>query len=99
MPEMDGFEAAAKIRANPQLKKQKLVAITASVFPEFKESSYLDRYKILCQKLMLERHYSQSCLIWSKDDLSFGNVADEISIESFIYSFIGHLTGQIKEFR
>jgi hypothetical protein len=69
-----------------------------NVFSEFKESSYMDRYKILCKKLMLERHYSQSCLIWSKDDFSFGNVADEISIESFLYSFIGHLMGQMKEF-
>ncbi len=69
------------------------------VFPEFNGSSYLDRYRILCQKLMLERHYSQCCLMWSKNDLSFGNVADEISIESFIHSFVGHLIGQLKEFK
>ena len=69
------------------------------VFPEFNGGSYLDRYRILCQKLMLERHYSQCCLMWSKNDLSFGNVADEISIESFIYSFVGHLIGQLKEFK
>lgn len=69
------------------------------VLPEFIGGSYLDRYKILCQKLMLERHYSQCCLLWSKNDLSFGNVADDISIESFIYSFIGHLVGQLKEFK
>jgi len=69
------------------------------VFPEFNGGSYLDRYRILCQKLMLERHYSQCCLMWSKNDLSFGNVADEISIESFIHSFVGHLIGQLKEFK
>jgi hypothetical protein len=69
------------------------------VFPEFNGGSYLDRYRILCQKLMLERHYSQSCLMWSKDDYSYGNVEDDISIESFILSFIGHLIGQLKEFR
>lgn len=69
------------------------------VLPEFNGGSYLDRYEILCKKLMLERHYSQCCLLWSKNDLSFGNLADEISIESFIYSFAGHLIGQIKEFK
>ena len=69
------------------------------VFPEILNSSYLDRYKILCQKLMLERHYNQCCLLWSKSDLSFGDVATEISIESFLHSYIGHLMGQLKEFK
>ena len=69
------------------------------VLPEFIGSSYIDRYRILCQKLMLERHYNQCCLIWSKDDLSYGNVSDEISIESFLHSYIGHLLGQLKEFK
>jgi hypothetical protein len=69
------------------------------VFPEFNNCSYLDRYRILCQKMMLERHYSQTCLIWSKRDLSYGNVKEEISIETFLLSFIGHLIGQLKEFK
>ncbi len=69
------------------------------VLPGFIGGSYLDRYKILCQKLMLERHYSQCCLMWSNQDLSFGNVAEEISIDSFLHSFIGHLIGQLKEFK
>jgi len=69
------------------------------VFPEFIEGSYIDRYKILCKKLMLERHYSQTCLIWSKNDFSYGNVKDEISIETFLHSFVGHLIGQLKEFK
>lgn len=69
------------------------------VLPEFIGGSYLDRYKILCQKLMLERHYSQCCLMWSNQELSFGNVADEISIDSFLHSFVGHLIGQLKEFK
>ncbi|MGB5982784.1 MAG: PaeR7I family type II restriction endonuclease [Nonlabens sp.] len=69
------------------------------VLPEFIGGSYLDRYKILCQKLMLERHYSQCCLMWSNQDLSFGDVADETSIDSFIHSFVGNLIGQLKEFK
>lgn len=34
-----------------------------AVLPEFEGCSYLDKYKLLCQKLMLERHYSQCCLL------------------------------------
>lgn len=37
MPGMSGLEAAAKIRANPKICETKLIAITASVFPEFKQ--------------------------------------------------------------
>jgi len=69
------------------------------VFPEFIGCSYLERYKLLCQKLMLERHYNQCCLLWSTENESYGDVADELSIESFINSFQGHLIGQLKEFR
>lgn len=69
------------------------------VFPEFNGCSYLERYKILCQKLMLERLYNQCCLLWSRDDFSYGNVSHEISIEAFIESFAGHLIGQFREFK
>lgn len=70
-----------------------------NVMPEFENSSYLDRYKILCEKLMLERYYSHCCLMWTNDALEYGGMADEIYIESFIYSFVGHLFGQLQEFR
>lgn len=68
-------------------------------FAAFKNTSYIDRYKILCQKLMLERHYTQCGLLWTKNDYTFGDVEQSISIDSFIRSFIGHLTGQLNEFR
>jgi len=68
------------------------------VFKEFNNTSYLERYKLFCQKLMLERLYSQCCLIWVTNDHDFGNVEESISIDSFLYSFIGHLTGQLHEF-
>ena len=67
-------------------------------FTEFQGASYLDRYKILCQKLMLERHYSQCGLIWSSKDCLFGDVEPSISIDTFIRSLIGHLMGQMNEF-
>lgn len=69
------------------------------VFKEFKDTSYLDRYKLFCQRLMLERIYSQCCLIWVTNDHNFGDVEASISIETFLYSFIGHLTGRLHEFK
>lgn len=69
------------------------------VFKEFAGGSYIDRYKILCERLMLERHYNQCCLIWSTNDSSYGEISNETSIESFLHSYIGHLIGQLKEFK
>jgi hypothetical protein len=69
------------------------------VFKEFQNTSYIDRYKLFCQKLMRERHYSQCCLIWSTNDYQFGNVESSISIEAFLHSFIGQLSGQLHEFK
>lgn len=69
------------------------------VFPEYLDCSYIGRYEILCKKLMRERHYSQSCLLWTQQDASFGNISDETSIEAFLHSFIGHILGQLREFK
>ena len=69
------------------------------VFKEFIGGSYLDRYRILCQKLILERHYNHCCLLWSKADYTYGDIAKDISIDSFLNSFIGHLLGQLNEFK
>lgn len=68
------------------------------VFEEFHNTSYIDRYRLFCQKLMLERHYSQCCLLWSTDNFEYGNVEENISIEAFLHSFIGQLMGQLHEF-
>jgi hypothetical protein len=68
------------------------------VFNEFQNTSYLKRYQLFCQKLMLERLYSQTCLIWVTSDHQFGDLEASISIETFLNSFIGHLIGQLQEF-
>ena len=69
------------------------------VRPEFKNSSYLDRYKILCERLVLEHKYSAVSLIATSDKDSYENLAENISIESFLNSFRGHLLGLSDEFK
>lgn len=69
------------------------------VLPEFKAASYLDRYRILCQKLILERHYSMASLVCTNGPDHFEDVSEDTSIEKFICSFVGHLIGNINEFR
>ncbi len=60
---------------------------------EFDGANYLNRYKILCQKLILERHYSSSALLWTNDKKEFGDVSNDISIARFVQSFASYLLG------
>lgn len=64
---------------------------------EFKGSSYLDRYVLFCQKLMQERHYSATSLIWTDSNMKFGSLASDISFEAFIFSFMGFVQGKLKD--
>lgn len=65
---------------------------------EFLNTSYLDRYKILCQKLMLEKHYNAASVVWSNSKKEFGCLDDDLSIDSFINSYIGFLYGKLSGF-
>lgn len=69
------------------------------VSPEFEGASYIDRYRIFCEKLMTERLYTSSCLLWTADSITYGNVTEELSIERFITSLQGYLLGCKDEFK
>ena len=69
------------------------------VLPEFHDATYLDRYRILCQKLILERHYSMAALICTSGPEHYEDVSEDTSIDRFLQSFIGHLIGNLHEFR
>jgi len=72
------------------------------VFKEFIRTSYLDRYKILCKKLMLERHYNSASMIWTSNNLdsniTYGYMDNELSFDRFVESFVGFLRGKMSEF-
>lgn len=66
---------------------------------EFNNANYLDRYRILCQKLILERHYTATALLWTSDAKSYGDMAADISIQRFLISFANYLNGVKDEFK
>ena len=68
------------------------------VLDEFKNTSYLDRYSILCRKLILERYYTSTALLWTSDADAYGDVAEDISINTFLSAFSGYLQGVANEF-
>jgi type II restriction enzyme bstVI len=68
------------------------------VLPEFEDASYMDRYKILCTKLMTERLYTAACLIGTSDSKTFRDVSEDLSIGRFVKSLQGYLIGCSDEF-
>lgn len=68
------------------------------VRPEFQNTSYVERYMLFCQKLMQERHYTSTALILTNKEMTFASPDNEISIDTFLMSFMGYLQGKIKEF-
>ena len=67
--------------------------------PEFKGATYIDRYRILCQKLMLERHYTSTALMWTSSADVYGDVSADVSIITFLSAFAGYLIGVANEFK
>lgn len=68
------------------------------VLPEFENASYIERYRILCEKLVTERLYSATCLISTKDSDTFNDVTEGLSITRFVSSLKGFLIGCENEF-
>lgn len=65
------------------------------VFKEFQGASYLKRYDVLCQRLVLEQLYTATALITSprsaKDSGEFGQMSDLTSLKTFVATLAGHL--------
>ena len=66
---------------------------------EFIDSTYLDRYRILCQRLVLEHKYNAVALITTTGCDNYESIAENISIDTFINSFFGYLLGLTDEFK
>ncbi len=66
------------------------------VFPEFKQSSYLKRYEILCHRLLRERLYDGVCLLLTRREAGlkghFTEPDAELSFNRFAASLIAHVT-------
>lgn len=65
------------------------------VFKEFKGASYLDRYDILCRKLVQEQLYTTSTLIASPRNAfsngAFSELSELTGLKTFVTSFAGHI--------
>lgn len=68
------------------------------VFREFEGASYLQRYDLLCQRLMKERLYTTAALIASSRGADQAGVhapmSDMTSFKTFVASLAGHIAGE-----
>lgn len=74
------------------------VRLAPSIFPPdkvFHHTSYADRYRILCQRMVLERKYNSATLLLSPrgNDGAYTEPSDDLSMTSFLKSLYGHLIG------
>jgi len=68
------------------------------VFTEFQETSYLQRYDLLCQKLARERLYTTASVIASprsaSENGSFCSLSPMTSLKTFVTSLAGHIAAE-----
>jgi hypothetical protein len=74
------------------------VGITSPSFkpdPIFNNTSYEDRYRILCQRMILEQKYDAATLLLAKRsaDGSYREPSAELGVSHFLHSLYGHLIG------
>lgn len=70
------------------------------VFPEFKHVSYVERYEILCRKLVRERHYNAACFLLSPSDGGeegkCTEPAKDLSFRAFVKSLTAHAAAYVQ---
>lgn len=68
------------------------------VFPEFQGASYLKRYDILCQRLMLEQLYTTASIIASPRSAvttgEFVDFSEMTGLRAFVTSLAGHIAAE-----
>ena len=86
-------DAIESSRPMPQVRSRRF-----KTFPEFEAASYLQRYEILCRRMVLEQLYTNaSMIISSREDGIYGEYSDmsEItSLKRFVASFSGHIAAE-----
>jgi hypothetical protein len=69
-----------------------------NVFAEFRDASYVQRYVLLCQRLVRERLYDAACLVMSNAETGVRGVFREPSPECSFRDFAMSLTGRVVAF-
>lgn len=65
---------------------------------EYRETSYADRYNLLCQRLVQEQLYTASTVLLSPrtsvDDGSYSELSEMTGLKTFVTTFAGHVAAE-----
>lgn len=88
-------------KSNKSTSVVKLKEPYYKVMKEFKNTSYLDRYSIFCEKLIRKKLYNNCALLFTSKikKIEHGNIKEDIWIENFINSLTGFLNGKKNLFK
>jgi hypothetical protein len=66
--------------------------------PEFQGASYIERYNLLCKKLVQEQLYTTTAVLASPQSAiktgKFSDVSEMTSLKNFVTSFAGHIAAE-----
>jgi hypothetical protein len=81
--------------ANKSTRPVKLAATPFKIDPIFPGTSYAERYRILCQRMVLERHYNGATLLLAPRGRAgrFSEPEPDLRVASFLKALYGHLIG------
>jgi hypothetical protein len=68
------------------------------VFPEFQNASYIQRYDILCKRLVHEQLYTSATVLASPETAittgEFITISDMTNLKTFVTNFAGHIAAE-----
>jgi hypothetical protein len=71
------------------------------VMPDFQSTSYLERYHLLCRKLMHEQLYTAACVLATpRSSIKSGKFTDHddlTSLRSFVTTLAGHIAAELRQ--
>lgn len=66
------------------------------VFAEFRDAAYVNRYELLCRKMVLERHYTAACFVVADRNratrqINYTEPAQDLSAQAFLSELLRHV--------
>ncbi|WP_429086440.1 PaeR7I family type II restriction endonuclease [Aeromonas veronii] len=93
--QMKHFRAMEAFMLNPEMRDEKYLRNKDGEFPAIDGVSYMERFDILCRRLMQKKLYSSAAVIKSPRsaelDGEFSAVSRETGIKAFLASFASHI--------
>ena len=94
-PNPTELQFAGLVDKNIASRRHRIEEPHFKVFEEFRDTSYITRYRLLLRKLILEKHYDGAALVLSSrsgdDRGNYREPAPDLSMKRFLSGIVGHV--------